>query len=99
MRRRWDRTRTFGPGRGSARDRKSTRLNPVTNRHLVCRLLLEKKHAGGPTGGGGERHPGGGWAAPGDAQDPRLGWLVRVLGGVPSRRRDGGDRERLGGAT
>src|SRR3546814_9010798 len=25
------------------RDRKSTRLNPVTNAHLVCRLLLEKK--------------------------------------------------------
>src|SRR3546814_7342051 len=23
--------------------RKSTRLNPVTNAHLVCRLLLEKK--------------------------------------------------------
>src|SRR3546814_20865516 len=26
-----------------ASDRKSTRLNPVTNAHLVCRLLLEKK--------------------------------------------------------
>src|SRR3546814_10613991 len=26
-----------------ALDRKSTRLNPVTNAHLVCRLLLEKK--------------------------------------------------------
>src|SRR3546814_7859177 len=26
-----------------AEDRKSTRLNPVTNAHLVCRLLLEKK--------------------------------------------------------
>src|SRR3546814_7556297 len=26
------------------RDRKSTRLTPVTNAHLVCRLLLEKKH-------------------------------------------------------
>src|SRR3546814_7573273 len=25
------------------KDRKSTRLNPVTNAHLVCRLLLEKK--------------------------------------------------------
>src|SRR3546814_3740967 len=24
-------------------DRKSTRLNPVTNAHLVCRLLLEQK--------------------------------------------------------
>src|SRR3546814_1888207 len=29
---------------GSAgRDRKSTRRTPVTNAHLVCRLLLEKK--------------------------------------------------------
>src|SRR3546814_1082410 len=27
-----------------AEDRKSTRLNPVTNAHLVCRLLLEKKN-------------------------------------------------------
>src|SRR3546814_8491719 len=27
----------------SLRDRKSTRLNSVTNAHLVCRLLLEKK--------------------------------------------------------
>src|SRR3546814_5382635 len=26
-----------------AGDRKSTRLNSVTNAHLVCRLLLEKK--------------------------------------------------------
>src|SRR3546814_5077194 len=25
-------------------DRKSTRLNSVTNAHLVCRLLLEKKN-------------------------------------------------------
>src|SRR3546814_6415901 len=25
-------------------DRKSTRLNPVTNAHIVCRLLLEKKN-------------------------------------------------------
>src|SRR3546814_3986365 len=25
------------------RDRKSTRLNSITNAHLVCRLLLEKK--------------------------------------------------------
>src|SRR3546814_8489339 len=24
--------------------RKSTRLNSITNAHLVCRLLLEKKH-------------------------------------------------------
>src|SRR3546814_2745534 len=29
------------PKRGG--DRKSTRLTPVTNAHLVCRLLLEKK--------------------------------------------------------
>src|SRR3546814_518228 len=29
--------------RGSAGDRKSTRLNSSTNEHLVCRLLLEKK--------------------------------------------------------
>src|SRR3546814_2025571 len=29
--------------RASRGDRKSTRLNPVTNAHLVCRLLLEKK--------------------------------------------------------
>src|SRR3546814_7062361 len=28
---------------GDRRDRKSTRLNSVTNAHLVCRLLLEKK--------------------------------------------------------
>src|SRR3546814_3699394 len=27
----------------AARDRKSTRRTPVTNAHLVCRLLLEKK--------------------------------------------------------
>src|SRR3546814_20982336 len=32
--------------RGSelAGDRKSTRLNSITNAHLVCRLLLEKKN-------------------------------------------------------
>src|SRR3546814_1837565 len=29
---------------GRAADRKSTRLNSVTNAHLVCRLLLEKKN-------------------------------------------------------
>src|SRR3546814_7199732 len=29
--------------RGRNRDRKSTRRTPVTNAHLVCRLLLEKK--------------------------------------------------------
>src|SRR3546814_10334713 len=34
--RRWKRRR-------AGTDRKSTRLNPVTNAHLVCRLLLEKK--------------------------------------------------------
>src|SRR3546814_3297625 len=28
---------------GVGLDRKSTRLNSVTNAHLVCRLLLEKK--------------------------------------------------------
>src|SRR3546814_5957714 len=28
---------------GGKVDRKSTRLTPVTNAHLVCRLLLEKK--------------------------------------------------------
>src|SRR3546814_1381069 len=28
-------------------DRKSTRRTPVTNAHLVCRLLLEKKKAAG----------------------------------------------------
>src|SRR3546814_2334781 len=27
----------------SLEDRKSTRLNSITNAHLVCRLLLEKK--------------------------------------------------------
>src|SRR3546814_3849538 len=29
---------------GLALDRKSTRLNSITNAHLVCRLLLEKKN-------------------------------------------------------
>src|SRR3546814_10677437 len=33
-----DMTEEAGPG-----DRKSTRRTPVTNAHLVCRLLLEKK--------------------------------------------------------
>src|SRR3546814_1392868 len=46
------RARSVAPGLSSqehlrtekpARDRKSTRLTPVTNAHLVCRLLLEKK--------------------------------------------------------
>src|SRR3546814_3991832 len=32
-----------------AGDRKSTRLNPVTNAHLVCRLLLAKKTEQQPT--------------------------------------------------
>src|SRR3546814_5735939 len=31
-------------GHGREEDRKSTRLNSVTNAHLVCRLLLEKKN-------------------------------------------------------
>src|SRR3546814_3873669 len=30
-------------GRKYGSDRKSARLTPVTNAHLVCRLLLEKK--------------------------------------------------------
>src|SRR3546814_5497701 len=30
-------------GEDGAQDRKSTRRTPVTNAHLVCRLLLEKK--------------------------------------------------------
>src|SRR3546814_4669325 len=32
-----------GGSRATRADRKSTRLTPVTNAHLVCRLLLEKK--------------------------------------------------------
>src|SRR3546814_1666507 len=32
-----------GHARDRSGDRKSTRLNPVTNAQLVCRLLLEKK--------------------------------------------------------
>src|SRR3546814_4607147 len=32
-----------GPAKIHGRDRKSTRLNSITNAHLVCRLLLEKK--------------------------------------------------------
>src|SRR3546814_5191277 len=31
-------------GKRTLTDRKSTRLTPVTNAHLVCRLLLEKKN-------------------------------------------------------
>src|SRR3546814_6901853 len=37
------RHRSIGALRTHQGDRKSTRLNPVTNAHLVCRLLLEKK--------------------------------------------------------
>src|SRR3546814_5735705 len=39
------RRREVGHGRAQQgeRDRKSTRLNSVTNAHLVCRLLLAKK--------------------------------------------------------
>src|SRR3546814_6286884 len=32
-----------GNARHALEDRKSTRLNSITNAHLVCRLLLEKK--------------------------------------------------------
>src|SRR3546814_3781365 len=35
--------RSLGAARPAAADRKSTRLNSITNAHLVCRLLLEKK--------------------------------------------------------
>src|SRR3546814_2842255 len=46
-----DNSRTFAPNIACQKtatmlevvDRKSTRLNSVTNAHLVCRLLLEKK--------------------------------------------------------
>src|SRR3546814_7562763 len=41
----WPDREVGGQGTGArTRDRKSTRLNPVTNAHLVCRLLLEKKN-------------------------------------------------------
>src|SRR3546814_5709708 len=54
IRRRGQPGRRQGAGAGAVRrhhrdrprhrqDRKSTRLNSVTNAHLVCRLLLEKK--------------------------------------------------------
>src|SRR3546814_7173044 len=36
--------RSLEPNKVRKRDRKSTRLNPVTNAHLVCRILLEKKN-------------------------------------------------------
>src|SRR3546814_5158180 len=46
----WDLVGVGGPRqdrhhehRRGLQDRKSTRLTPVTNAHLVCRLLLEKK--------------------------------------------------------
>src|SRR3546814_6215477 len=39
--------RLFGIADEEEEDRKSTRLTPVTNAHLVCRLLLEKKQMGG----------------------------------------------------
>src|SRR3546814_5922376 len=38
-----DRRRNHAGTEAHRRDRKSTRLTPVTNAHLVCRLLLEKK--------------------------------------------------------
>src|SRR3546814_8638051 len=37
------RRRRLLAGQPAGTDRKSTRLNSVTNAHLVCRLLLEKK--------------------------------------------------------
>src|SRR3546814_3748387 len=36
--------RLIGEARAIEIDRKSTRLTPVTNAHLVCRLLLETKN-------------------------------------------------------
>src|SRR3546814_2977431 len=39
-----DRRALAMPAGGQHEDRKSTRLNSVTNAHLVCRLLLEKKN-------------------------------------------------------
>src|SRR3546814_1966794 len=39
----WWRDNGGSGNRGCGRDRKSTRLTPVTNAHLVCRLLLETK--------------------------------------------------------
>src|SRR3546814_1588705 len=41
--RRCGRVSRHAPRRSGRPDRKSTRLTPVTNAHLVCRLLLEKK--------------------------------------------------------
>src|SRR3546814_4916543 len=40
----WDAIGTIGIGALLIVDRKSTRLNSITNAHLVCRLLLEKKN-------------------------------------------------------
>src|SRR3546814_2377276 len=42
-RRRRTRRRAAGRARRPRADRKSTRLNSITNAHLVCRILLEKK--------------------------------------------------------
>src|SRR3546814_9956618 len=41
-------TRPMVSGQNIRPDRKSTRLTPVTNAHLVCRLLLEKKNQNKP---------------------------------------------------
>src|SRR3546814_7762990 len=40
-----------------SRDRKSTRLNPVTNAHLVCRLLLATKKTNKTVIVRGQTHP------------------------------------------
>src|SRR3546814_1727676 len=40
-------TRPMVSGQNIRPDRKSTRLTPVTNAHLVCRLLLENKKQSG----------------------------------------------------
>src|SRR6266516_3351403 len=68
---------------------------PGECRHSVARA----GRAGGPPRGCGQRLRSAGRAAPGDAQDSRLGRVVRLLGGFPCRGRDGGDRQRLGGPT
>src|SRR3546814_3162330 len=46
----------LGWGGQRGRDRKSTRLNPVTNAHLVCRLLLEKQNIKQPQRGTQRSH-------------------------------------------
>src|SRR3546814_8197524 len=38
------RAKRSAPRSALRKDRKSTRLTPVTNAHLVCRLLLEKQN-------------------------------------------------------